>query len=267
MFEFHADRKVYLEHQIQNTQKSLIPFIEQTFPLRAGMRVLEVGCGEGGVLKAFIERGCIGLGVDLAEGRIAVGREMLAEDIALGRIAFEVKNIYDTEFQARFHEEFDLIILKDVIEHIPDQGRLLTELRAYLKPSGRIFFGFPPWYMPFGGHQQMLHSKFLSRLPYFHLLPSFLYKGILKLFGESQPMVDEMLSIKATGISIERFERLVRQTGYRISSEAHYLINPIYEYKFGWKARLQWTWLRKIYFLRNFFTTGVYYLIQKNETK
>ncbi len=84
-----------------------------------------------------------------------------------------------------FHRPFDLIILKDVIEHIHDQDAILSRLRNFLKPGGHIFFGFPPWQMPFGGHQQVLAHRLLSRTPYFHLLPVPLYRGILKAFGET----------------------------------------------------------------------------------
>ena len=60
MFEFHADRKRYFDIQVLNAEKYVIPFIEEKFPIAGGMRVLEIGCGEGGVLKAFINIGCVG---------------------------------------------------------------------------------------------------------------------------------------------------------------------------------------------------------------
>jgi hypothetical protein len=47
----------------------------------------------------------------------------------------------------------------------------------------------------------------------------------------------DLVEIKDTGISIERFERIVKQCGYNILHHRHYLINPIYKYKFGWKAK------------------------------
>ena len=48
-----------------------------------------------------------------------------------------------------------------------------------------------------------------------------------------------MIEIKETGISIERFEKIVDETGYKVVNKTHYLINPIYEYKFGWKPKEQ----------------------------
>ena len=112
--------------------------------------------------------------------------------------------------------------------------------------------------MPFGGHQQVMQSKFLSKLPYFHLLPMFIYKGILKGFKED---VRAFAEVKETGISIERFEKIVDTTGYNVVCKTHYFLNPIYEFKFGWKPKKQNKLISSIPWVRNFFTTCVYYLI------
>ncbi len=258
MFEFHADRKRYFDIQVMNAEKYVIPFIEEKFPLRAGMRVLEIGCGEGGVLKAFINRGCEGVGVELDAPRIEHAKEYLPEDVASGRLRFVVKDIYFVDTEKDFNGLFDIILLKDVIEHIHDQSRLIGWMKKFLKSGGIIFFGFPPWYMPFGGHQQICKSK-ISRLPYIHLLPAFLYKAILKNRKEN---VEEMMDIRETGISIERFERICREQEYRILDNRHYLLNPIYEWKFGWKPRKQLGLIKAMPFFRNFLTTCVYYCIQ-----
>lgn len=258
MFEFHADRKRYFDIQVMNAEKYVIPFIREKFAIREGMRVLEIGCGEGGVLKAFINQGCTGVGVELDAPRIELANAYLPDDIREGRLRFVVKDIYQVEVEKDFGGHFDIILLKDVIEHIHDQARLIGWMKQYLRPDGIIFFGFPPWYMPFGGHQQICKSG-LSRLPYIHLLPRALYRWILRKGGEN---VEEMMEIRDTGISIERFERICREQGYRFLDSRHYLLNPIYEWKFGWKARRQFALIRAIPYFRNFLTTCVYYTIQ-----
>ncbi len=268
MFEFHGDRKRYFDIQVLNAEKYVIPFIEEKFPIQKGMRVLEIGCGEGGVLKAFINKGCEGVGVEMDATRIVDAQKFLPEDIAAGRLKFVVKDIYEVDVLKDFNGLFDIIVLKDVIEHIHDQAKLIGWMKNFLKPAlsagrpgGIVFFGFPPWYMPFGGHQQICKSK-ISRLPYIHLLPNLLYKGILKNRKEN---VDEMMEIKETGISIERFEKICAQKGYDFVNKRHYLINPIYEWKFGWKPKRQSAIIKAIPFVRNFFTTCVYYIIQKKD--
>ena len=258
MFEFHADRKRYFDIQVLNAEKYVIPFIEEKFEVKPGMRVLEIGCGEGGVLKAFINKGCEGVGVELDTLRIDNAVKFLPEDVAAGKIKFVAKNIYNVDVAKDFNGLFDIIVLKDVIEHIHDQSKLIAWMQKFLKPAGVVFFGFPPWYMPFGGHQQICKSK-ISKLPYIHLLPKPLYRSILKSRNEN---VEEMMEIKETGISIERFEKICRKQGYMLFNKRHYLINPIYEWKFGWKPRKQNFIIKGIPFVRNFFTTCVYYLIK-----
>jgi SAM-dependent methyltransferase len=259
MFEFHKDRKRYFDIQVWNTEKYVIPFIEKTFPIQPGMRVLEIGCGEGGVLKAFVNNGCTGVGVELDKPRIDNGTLWLADDIAAGRIRFVAKDIYQVDVETELGGSFDLIVLKDVIEHIHDQPRLIAWMKHFLTKEGAIFFGFPPWQMPFGGHQQLCRNKWLSKLPYYHLLPLPVYRAILQRYKE--PVAD-LLEIRDTRISIERFERIAKQAGYKIDHRLHYLINPIYEWKFGWHAKAQLPVLRDIPYIRNYFTTCVYYLIK-----
>jgi 2-polyprenyl-3-methyl-5-hydroxy-6-metoxy-1,4-benzoquinol methylase len=265
MFEFHADRKRYFDIQVLNSEKYIIPFIESDFRLFAGMRVLEIGCGEGGVLKPFLDKGAICTGVEFDKTRTENGARWLSEDIQKGNLFFVEKDIYDTNVES-LGGRFDVIILKDVIEHIHDQSRLLGCLKDFLTPSGIIFFGFPPWQMPFGGHQQLCKNG-LSKVPYFHLLPKPLYKSVLKLFKEPEHVIRDLLEIKDTGISIERFEKIAKKNNYRIAGKTEYLINPIYEYKFNLKPRKQNTVISKIPYVRDFVTTCVYYIIKANDEK
>lgn len=265
-FEFHKDKETYIKYQQENAEKYVIPFIEDVIPLKEGMHVMEIGCAEGGVLKAFLERGCIGTGVELSESRTKRAEIVLADEIKKGQAKLVNKDIYDVDIEKEMPHRFDLIVLKDVIEHIHDQNKVLAKLRDFLKPGGYIFFGFPPWYMPFGGHQQIASKKWLSILPYYHLLPMSLYKGFLKLFKEKPKTIDDLVEIKETGISIERFERLIKKNNYSIPKRTFYLINPIYKYKFNLEPRKQLGLISGIPYLRNFLTTCMYYLVKKEES-
>ena len=264
-FEFHKDKETYIKYQQENAEKFVIPFIEKKLALKAGMHVMEIGCAEGGVLKAFLDRGCIGTGVELSESRTKRAEIVLAEEIKSGQAKLVNKDIYDVNIDKEMPHRFDLIILKDVIEHIHDQDKIILKLRDFLKPNGHIFFGFPPWYMPFGGHQQIASNKWLGKLPYYHLLPMALYKPFLKLFNEKPKIIDNLVEIKETGISIERFEKLIRKHNYSIPERTFYLINPIYKYKFNIKPRKQFGLISVIPFFRNFLTTCMYYLVKKEE--
>ena len=258
----HSDEKVRFQQQADNSRNYVLPFIEQEIALVAEMKILDIGCGDGGVLIPFLEKGCICTGIELDEMKSVFARQFLSQYIDSGKAEVINQNIYEEKALEKYAGQFDIILLKDVIEHIPGQDKFIPYLKKFLKPGGYIYFGFPPWYMPHGGHQQVCKNKLLTVLPWFHLLPKTLYKSILKISGEYDPVIKELLEIKDTGISIERFERLVKTSGYIIRVKTFYLINPIYQYKFGWKPRKQFGIISAIPFFRNFVTTCVYYLIK-----
>jgi len=261
-YSFHDDRALYFEHQTETTKNYIVPFVNRHKPVVADMRVLEIGCGEGGVLKAFTELGCSCSGVELSDNKFAMASEMLANEIQIGQLELVHENIYVESFKTRFKGQFDLIILKDVIEHIPDQKKLMGYLHTFLRPTGVIFLSFPPWQMPFGGHQQMCKS-ILKKTPWFHLLPKSSYKWVLKQFNESESTIKGLMANKRTGISIGRFERILKREDYQTLDKIFYLINPIYKYKFNLEPQEQISFLSSLPYLRNFVTTAMYYLIQK----
>lgn len=261
MQERHSNKEVYFNEQSYTTQKYVIPYVEKHLTIDKNIRVLEIGCGEAGNLKPFLDLGCACMGVDLNKEKVEYGKTLYAQHPNKHLIKLVVEDIYN--MTEEFREEFDLIILRDVIEHIHNQEKFMNCLKNFIKPSGKIFFGFPPWQNPFGGHQQVCASKVLSKTPYFHLLPAPLYKAVLSMFGESSNTIADLMEIKETGISIERFERILKDENWIINRKTLFFINPNYEVKFGLKPRENLKLISAIPFVRNFFTTACYYLISK----
>jgi SAM-dependent methyltransferase len=257
MQERHIDRKKYFKEQEYTTQKYVIPFIQPFLEISDQISVLEIGCGEGGNLKPFLDLGCKCTGIDLSPYQIQNAKHYYAAHPHLSKLELISEDIYNME---HLNDQFDLIMLRDVIEHIPDQERFMHFVKRFLKKDGVLFFGFPPWYNPFGGHQQVL-TGFASKIPYYHILPKPLYLGILNLFGYKKEDVKELLEIKDTGISIERFEKILKKETYKVLCKTDFLFNPNYEVKFGLKPRKVLSPFKNILFFRNFYTTAVYYLI------
>lgn len=262
MYEFHGDKSRYFDMTRKVTEGHIIPFLKEQGCWKDGMQVLEIGCGEAGVLKAFTNLGCKTFGIELEESRLEFARSFMAGELESGQVQFMNKDIYDVDVERDIGHGFDLVILKDVIEHIPDQARFMPQLHKFLNPGGVVFFAFPPWYMPYGGHQQVLPGKMASRLPWYHLLPGQLYPLTLKALGVPQNSIRTMLEIRDTGISINRFLRICRNSGFKEKARRFYLFNPIYEYKFGIRPRRQWGIIGAIPWLRDFVTMGVYFIVK-----
>lgn len=261
--EFHKDRRAMFEQQFLNAREHVVPFVAGHRKL-SGASVLDVGSGEGGVLKAFVEAGAAGVGVELSPARAAFARETLEQECDAGVLEFVVGDIHDHAVTASWENRFDVVILKDSIEHITRKEALLRRLAAFLRPEGVVFVGFPPWRMPFGGHQQIARSRF-ARLPYYHLLPRPIYTAILRTLGESEGTVEDLLEIRDTRLSISGFERLLERVRYTIVERRLFLINPIYRYKFGLRPRRQFRPVASLPWLRDFVTTTCYYLIRPSQ--
>lgn len=261
MFEFHTNKSHYFEMQRRISQEYVLPLLQKHIKKDAPWRVLEVGCAEAGVLKAFVDEGHYGVGIELSPSRSELARSFLKDHIDAGRASILNHDIYEVDPKDLASEGFDAIILKDVIEHIPHQERMVPRLAEFLAPGGKIFFGFPPWMMPFGGHQQIGRTHMVSKFPWVHLLPPPLYRGWVKLAGEPKVVRDELENVRSTQITIERFERIVRDNKLEISEQILWMFNPIYALKFGIAARKQFKLFGAIPFVRNFVSTAAYYVI------
>lgn len=262
MQERHKDRKIYFEEQGKTTTQYVIPYLEEVMTIDASTRVLEIGCGEGGNLMPFISRDCEVVGIDLNEAQIERARTYIKETTPQAKASLIYDDIYNID--PKKLGTFDLIFMRDVIEHIHNQEKFMPFLANFIKPTGKIFFGFPPWRMPFGGHQQICRNGLLSKLPFYHLLPMPVYKGVLNTFGEPAKTIEDLVEIKETGISIRRFEHIVQKSGYVYDKKDLFFINPNYEIKFGLTPRKLSPLLKHIPHLRDFFTTCYYCIIHKD---
>lgn len=111
-----------------------------------------------------------------------------------------------------------------------------------------------------GGHQQICRSWILSHSPFIHLLPTSVYRRMLILFGESKECVSELLAIKKTGLSMERFRVLIKSGNLDISQEILWFINPHYQQKFGLMP-IKLHVVNKLRYIRNFFTTSYWCIL------
>lgn len=262
MQERHNNRRRYFEELADTCANFFIPYIKLWHEVAPGMSILEVGCGEGGNLLPFSKIGCDVTGIDIASGRIDEAKRFFKEKHARGK--FIAEDFLELKV---FECRYDIILCHDVLEHINDKEKFLSRIGCFLKEDGIVFMSFPAWQMPFGGHQQICRNRILSHLPFVHLLPKVLYRGIIRLAGESDACLNELLYIRRTRITIEAFERLVSQTDLTVLDRTLYLINPHYKVKFGLKPSRLTTSLSSVPYLRDFFCSSCFYILKKGDKK
>jgi ubiquinone/menaquinone biosynthesis C-methylase UbiE len=110
--------------------------------LRAGSRLLDVGCGAGGpALRLAEATGARVTGVDVLEEGITTATR-LADERGLGEYASFVR--IDAGERLPFADEsFDAVVSTDAICHIPDRPAMLHEWRRICVPGARIAFTDP----------------------------------------------------------------------------------------------------------------------------
>lgn len=104
--------------------------------LRAGMTLLDCGCGPGSITTGFARALAPGqvVGIDIAESQIALARQQ-AEAQGIQNVRFEVANIYNIPFP---DDSFDAAFAHTILQHLADPVRALREIHRVLKPGGVI---------------------------------------------------------------------------------------------------------------------------------
>ncbi|WP_455668939.1 class I SAM-dependent methyltransferase [Phocaeicola sp.] len=256
----HQNRWLYFQELANTSHDFYIPYLKSYgIEIKKGIKVLEVGCGEGGNLLPFSGNGCSTLGIDQAETRIKQAKTFFQEIGNSG--AFITADFFN--WKSPNNELFDIILVHDVIEHIERKEEFITKIKSLIKVDGCVFFGFPAWQMPFGGHQQICKNKVCSLLPFIHLLPSGLYVLILKAFGEDKGTIKELCSIKQCGTSTEHFEKIISKVGFHIINRKLWFINPHYKQKFNLKPVKLLDLIASVPYLRDFLSSSCFYLIKK----
>lgn len=252
----HTDRYRYFSEEAATTEKYFIPYLSEFMDV-GDISVLEVGCGEGGNLLPFARRGCRVVGVDLSEQRVRQAESFFSRECAAG--TFVCDDVMHYRGNGRL---FDLIVCHDVVEHIPEKGKMLLALKRLLAPGGRLFIAFPAWQMPFGGHQQIACSWVVSHLPFVHLLPELAFSLMLRLFGEDVSKINELIGIRRTRCTVEMFEREAAYAGYTVCDRRLWLVNPHYEVKFGLRPIRLCRQLSALPYVRNFMASSCFYVVR-----
>lgn len=261
MQERHTDYARYFRESEESCEKYYLPYLKEytSLILKYDTRVLEVGCGLGGNLAPFARKGCDVSGVDIDPQSIDKAKDLFDKCGLNG--TFTCCDIHDYKADCAFQ----LIMLHDAIEHIKEKKCLMARLRELLTEDGVLYIAFPAWCMPFGGHQQVARTKFVSRCPFIHLLPKGLFVWLLRRFGEPKVVVQDFLNIRQTRMSVQTFEELCNDMGLEIIHRRLYLINPHYEIKFGMKPRTLWRAISAIPYFRDFFSTSCHYLVRERK--
>lgn len=122
----------YLKDQL-DFDKRLIRFRYETIkPMLVGERGLELGSAEGEMTR-FLMR-------DFAQLTVVEAAPDLLANIPEHKNLVKIQSLFE-DFSTE--HLFDSIIAEHVLEHVEDPVALLTKIKTWLAPSGRLFLGVP----------------------------------------------------------------------------------------------------------------------------
>jgi 2-polyprenyl-3-methyl-5-hydroxy-6-metoxy-1,4-benzoquinol methylase len=219
-----AEKHFY--EQKEFTKNYLLPYFQKNIPNFHKCKVLEVGCAEGGLLETLQDLGMYVVGVELSDERVDIAKEKNPS------LNIHVGDVTDSKLPAILNEKFDVIIMREVIEHVPNKRAAFNNFNSLLNDDGYLFISFPPKYSPFAGHQQIAKS-FLKLFPYLHMFPKLVLKPITKYLGEKEDFVEEIKHHYSTGCTIKEFEIQSLLQNFRTIKKDLFLFRPIYNLRFG----------------------------------
>jgi len=111
-------------------------FLERAKNLPCDIKILDLGCGTGEFLSELSKIGFTVFGTDFDE-----------EAIKIAKKRFGLENVFADSFEDFFEklrsEKFDVITFFEVLEHLDDHEKFITNIKKILKPKGMIALSVP----------------------------------------------------------------------------------------------------------------------------
>jgi SAM-dependent methyltransferase len=113
---------------------------------------LDFGCAEGGYHAELLARGLDAItGVDVEAPRIETARQQ--------HLPHAQYTAFDGSTLPFDDETFDGVFMNEVIEHVADERRALSEIHRVTRPGGVLALMAPNRWFPFEGHRVVVGSR------------------------------------------------------------------------------------------------------------
>lgn len=149
LIKAHADRRFRSEYDYALFEyyrsAKVIAFLERA-GVSIGGRVLDAGCGGGGMPLSLAEHAQAVVGIDPIN-RFGQAGVTLARERTMSNLHFAQADGMALPFP---EGTFDLVLSHAVIEHVPDASLYLRECRRVLTSTGRLYLSTAP-YLSFAG--------------------------------------------------------------------------------------------------------------------
>lgn len=192
----------YFEHEYEKGKLMVERFSSITTKWHNG-RILDFGCGAGGLTFRVRELCHEAIGIDLDPSKLE-----FASQEAIRRHVGQIEFIcYPGEEIPLPDRSFDCIFCVDVVEHLPNLQKFVQDFKRLLKPDGLLLISFgPPWGHPHGKHMWTKFPGWWTHL----IFPS---RVVMSVGGFSPGTTYEDLGMFR--LTVRKFETIMAQSGLK----------------------------------------------------
>lgn len=225
-FNLQNDKvKSYAEWQFEKADDTIKFYLSKVSKkdMFEGKNVLDIGCGAAGKTLNYASCGVNKIvGVEVLEHYRTQAEEMAQQKGLDSKFTFVCADAADLPFES---EIFDTIIMNDAMEHVDEPKKVLDECYRVLKPGGRLFVNFPPYYHPYGAHLSDMMG-----MPWIHLFFSEdtlikTYKELAQKLPDGQNRINFRISTDKSGkeyfsyinkMTISRYATILQNTPFKL---------------------------------------------------
>ena len=126
----------------------------EQFRSYVGERVLEIGCGVGGIIARL--RGCSAIhGLDVEEDVLAAAKMRFANRPECQFSLLDLSTCPDSDIAQIQEARFDTVIAINVLEHVKDDVQLLNRIGQILVPGGHLLLLVPAHQWLYGSYDEL----------------------------------------------------------------------------------------------------------------
>lgn len=208
--DFH-DLKTVKEYQagVISEHLTLRPKLLRVLGSLKGLKVADLGCGDGRYSNIFARRGAIVIAIDASKHQIALAKTRYAHP----RVAYHIGDVARCSFMTR--ASMDIVLLNMIVPDLSSKAKLakiLREAARILKPGGRLLLStLHPLFL---AKEQDLFDKAIKFDFKKYFKEGHSYAARAKTFGGGS------VNFKETHFSIEFLTRSLERQGILIRKVA-----------------------------------------------
>jgi 2-polyprenyl-3-methyl-5-hydroxy-6-metoxy-1,4-benzoquinol methylase len=186
----------------------LVKIIRKIQRYLPGGKLLEVGCGRGDFLRVAQMRGFSVTGCDIFGG---------CKPVADG-IVFYDSTLKDAKFQENL---FDVVVVRNILEHLFDPNTEIQEIKRILKPGGYLYLKVPNLEFEHGMRCRLMYHRKYHFDPPYHL--NYFSPASLLQFLRNAKFDFLTWCLEQPTFHPKWTKHLLRQTAHRFIQISYYL--------------------------------------------